>query len=78
VIMAEGTLIAPEDLELVTAKREVGENLDLKEAREKIEKEVLQKALSLHQGNLSRAAAELGVSRPTLYEKSARKRAFKL
>jgi two-component system NtrC family response regulator len=44
------------------------ENMGLKEARESLEKELLTKALSSNKGNLTRAAAELGISRPTLYD----------
>jgi two-component system NtrC family response regulator len=42
--------------------------MGLKEARESLEKELLTKALSSNKGNLTRAAAELGISRPTLYD----------
>ena len=44
------------------------ENMGLKEARESLEKELLAKALSGNKGNLTKAAAKLGVSRPTLYD----------
>jgi two-component system, NtrC family, response regulator len=40
----------------------------LKEAREAVEKEMVQNALKRHQGKITSAAAELGISRPTLYE----------
>jgi two-component system NtrC family response regulator len=40
----------------------------LKEAREALEKDLVQKALSRNKGNLTQAAADLGISRPTLYE----------
>ena len=42
--------------------------MGLKEARETLEKELLLKALSRNSGNLTKAALDLGVSRPTLYD----------
>jgi len=67
VIMAEGSQVTAEDLELggetgLTAIR------TLKDAREKLERELVQQALKRHGGKISPAAAELGISRPTLYE----------
>ena len=67
VIMAEGKKITPEDLEMGTTRvRYVG--MGLKEAREALEKELLVKALARNNGNLTKAAIELGISRPTLYD----------
>jgi DNA-binding NtrC family response regulator len=40
----------------------------LKEAREAVERRLVQKALQKHNGKIARAAVELGISRPTLYE----------
>jgi two-component system NtrC family response regulator len=42
--------------------------MSLKDARENLEKDMLLKALSRNTGNLTKAATELGVSRPTLYD----------
>jgi two-component system NtrC family response regulator len=67
VIMAENAKITPADLEM-EAPHPRSEGMGLKEARETLEKELLLKALSRHKGNLTKAAAELGVSRPTLYD----------
>jgi two-component system, NtrC family, response regulator len=67
VIMAEGTNITPVDLDL-EAPRSKYEAMGLKEAREALEKQLLLKALSRNGGNLTKAAMELGVSRPTLYD----------
>ena len=41
---------------------------NLKEARESLEREMVQGALRKHGGKVTSAALELGVSRPTLYE----------
>lgn len=67
VIMAEGQKITPEDLELTTATSKF-EGLSLRAAREVIEKEIIQKALTKNNGNVSQTASELGISRPTLHE----------
>jgi two-component system NtrC family response regulator len=67
VIMAEGGKITAEDLELVGPYTKY-EGHTLKEAREALERDLLTQALGLNKGNLSRAAAQLGISRPTLYE----------
>ena len=40
----------------------------LKEAREQLEREMVAMAIERHAGNVSAAAKELGISRPTLYE----------
>jgi two-component system NtrC family response regulator len=67
VIMAEGTKLTPPDLELASpyAKYEGG---GLREAREALERDLIERALAKHKGNVTKAAEELGISRPTLYE----------
>jgi len=67
VIMAEGIKITPTDLELTSqdAKYEGG---GLREAREALERELVQSAMARNKRNLSRTASELGISRPTLYD----------
>jgi two-component system NtrC family response regulator len=67
VIMAEGKNLTPEDLQM-DAPRIMYGGMGLKEAREALEKELLLKALARNRGNFSKAAMELGVSRPTLYD----------
>lgn len=67
VIMAEGVKITPRDLEL-DADFSAYSTIGLKEAREALEADLVQRALARHNGNVTQAAAELGVSRPTLYE----------
>jgi len=44
------------------------DDMDLKEARDTLEKELIKKALLRNQGNITKAAQELKVSRPTLYD----------
>jgi two-component system NtrC family response regulator len=67
VIMAEGKRLTVEDLELA-GETLVPKVTTLKEARESVEREMIQHALRKHAGKITPAAAELGVSRPTLYE----------
>ena len=67
VIMAESKRLTARDLELAAGPL-VPERTTLKEARETIERELIQSALARHSGKITAAAAELGVSRPTLYE----------
>ncbi|MBL7077194.1 MAG: PEP-CTERM-box response regulator transcription factor [Kiritimatiellae bacterium] len=67
VIMAEGSRVGVADLNLGTS--EVGyPGATLKEAREMLESDLITRALGRHKGNISRAASDLGVSRPTLYD----------
>jgi two-component system, NtrC family, response regulator len=67
VIMAEGRRIAAEDLELESPTA-APLSLNLKEARESAERDVIERALRKHSGKIAPAAAEIGISRPTLYE----------
>ncbi|MEE8586095.1 MAG: sigma 54-interacting transcriptional regulator, partial [Acidobacteriota bacterium] len=67
IIMAEGNQITPADLGF-SSGYEKYEGMTLREARKALEKELVQRALSRSQGNVSRAAASLAISRPTLYE----------
>jgi two-component system NtrC family response regulator len=67
VIMAEGTRVTPEDLELTSPYAKYATR-GLKEARESLERDLIRRALTRNKGNLTRTAAELSISRPTLYE----------
>jgi two-component system NtrC family response regulator len=67
VVMAEGSLIDAKDLDLPSDEAEDGELLDLREARNRAERRVVNQALAQAGGNLSKAAKLLGISRPTLY-----------
>jgi two-component system NtrC family response regulator len=67
VIMAEGQKVTQADLEF-QAPYEKYERKGLKEAREALEKDLIQRALSRHKGSVTHAASELGISRPTFYE----------
>jgi two-component system NtrC family response regulator len=67
VIMAEGSKITPQDLELIY-KPVRDESHKLKDALEGVEKDLVERAISKNKGNLTKAAEDLGVSRPKLYE----------
>ncbi len=66
VIMCEDQRVTPENLSLVTGSSEGA--LNLREARDQLERDMLNKALRKHRGKIAPAAAELGISRPTFYE----------
>lgn len=66
VLMAEGRAIDAVDLELAVQDA-ANDDLDLRAARLRAEREVLQKAMARCGGRLAQAAKLLGVSRPTLY-----------
>jgi len=67
VIMCDGKTISPEDMELSgSGGTVIGQTL--KEARENLERELVELALKKHRGSVTAAASELSVSRPTFYE----------
>jgi len=81
VIMADGKRISVDDLELGESadpdmgtpfaggtQVDVSKAAGLKEARETLERELVSQALERNNKNISAAAKELGVSRPTFYE----------
>jgi two-component system, NtrC family, response regulator len=65
VIMARGGLITAEDLDLQAAAQD--RTVSLREMRGEAEREALVETLARHAGNISRAARELQISRPTLH-----------
>jgi two-component system NtrC family response regulator len=67
VIMAEGKHITVEDLGLPTSGDDVTW-LNLREVRQRAERDAIRQALAVSGGNLSRTAELLGITRPTLYD----------
>jgi two-component system, NtrC family, response regulator len=69
VIMASGSRVTAKDLELNLGKDLASlRATTLKQAREQVERDTIQQALKRHAGRITAAAADLGISRPTLYE----------
>lgn len=66
VIMAQGKYVTEEDLELEAVQHPGA--MTLKQARELAEREIVLRVLKLNNFNLARSAADLGISRPNLYE----------
>jgi two-component system NtrC family response regulator len=72
-VLAEGPSISPEELELDSQNGNSAANSStLKEAKEALEREILANALRENNGNISKTAKSLGISRPTLYDLMAR------
>ena len=68
VIMGGEKRVSAQDLELTGAINPNRTGSILKDAREALERELLQQSLRKHGGKISAAATELGISRPTFYE----------
>jgi two-component system, NtrC family, response regulator len=73
VLIAESSIIEPHDLNF--AAKPAGqhaaldtENMTLREVKDKVEKNMIISAVEKHKGNVAKAANELGISRPTLYD----------
>ncbi len=65
-IMADGGRITPLDLGIADINEYEGQGLG--KARQAVERQMVEAALARNKGNLTRAAAELEISRPSLYE----------
>lgn len=74
IIMSDSAVIEPVDLGAVADVPVLSESgseqtvITLREARDKVERELITVAIDRHNGNIVKAAEELGVSRPTLYD----------
>jgi two-component system NtrC family response regulator len=69
VIMTSGLRVTARDLELAQDQDVASLSAPtLKQARENVEREMIQQALKKNAGRITSAAADLGISRPTLYE----------
>lgn len=65
VIMADGPLVTPQDLELASDAKP--RNLDLRDHVHQIERALLKEALAVSEGNVSKAAKLMGISRQQIY-----------
>ena len=69
VIMASGSRVSAKDLELDHDNGLAASSATtLRQARENVEREMVKEALKKNSGKITSAAADLGISRPTLYE----------
>jgi two-component system, NtrC family, response regulator len=67
VIMANGRRLTVRDLDLPAGLAK-NDSVSLKDARERLEREMIIAGLRKHGGKIAPTATELGVSRPTLYD----------
>ena len=69
VLLMQGSQVTPSDLGLdSTYSKYLAPGTGLREARKAFEKDLIQRALTQHGGNISRTASALRVSRPTLHD----------
>jgi two-component system NtrC family response regulator len=69
IVMARGRKIRPEDLGLGTPmEKNPYAGMTLKNAREKLEKDIILQTLLNNMNNITKTAEDLGMSRPTLYD----------
>ncbi|MES1925740.1 PEP-CTERM-box response regulator transcription factor [Salinisphaera sp. T31B1] len=69
VIMADDKVVTASDLGLAEPASDTGElKLNLREVRDNAERQAIEKSLSIAEGNVSKAARLLGISRPALYD----------
>ncbi len=66
VILAEGKRITAGDLGFTEQKEPL--SLNLREAREQVERQLIDRVLAIHDNNISHTAEALGISRPSLYK----------
>lgn len=67
-IMADGKKVTAADLDLISGGEDRADVINLKAAREIADQRVIRRAMERALGNVSNAARDLGISRPTLYE----------
>jgi len=66
VILADGKRITAGDLGFTEQQESL--SLDLRDARKQVERQLVDRALAIHDNNVSHAADALGISRPSLYK----------
>ena len=72
ILMSDASALEPSDLgckmNFPAVLKDIQTVISLREARDKVEREMLSAAIDRHNGNIVKAAEELGVTRPTLYD----------
>jgi two-component system NtrC family response regulator len=66
VVLAEGNRIMASDMGFTEDETNL-QSLNLRDAREQVERQVIQRALSIYNNNVTHAAEAMGISRPSLY-----------
>ena len=69
IIMSEGDSLSPEDFFFLSQKSDDVKNDSGTFNLEQVERNVIQKAIEKHNGNISKAAKELGLTRASLYRR---------
>jgi len=70
IIMSESDTLTPEDFFFLVQKQDSGTNVESDTYNlDDVEKNVIQKAVNKHNGNISKAAKELGLTRASLYRR---------
>jgi two-component system NtrC family response regulator len=70
-VLTDGPTIGPAELEIEASQVEAtaGAKSTLREVKEGLEREIIYRKLQENGGNIAKTARELGISRPTLYER---------
>ena len=72
VILSESAIIEPHDLGFSSKPPAPASLLpdtrSLRDARDRVEREMIMRAMDRHKGNIAQAAEDLGISRPTFYD----------
>ena len=66
--MAEGKQVNAADMGLSGIEEQESISLNLREVRQHAETKAIRAVLTKNYGNISRAAEQLGITRPTLYD----------
>ncbi len=66
VVLADGKQVTAADLGFSEQENHTT-SLDLRSAKEQVERQIIQRALSIYDNNVTHAAEALGISRPSLY-----------
>jgi two-component system NtrC family response regulator len=70
--MSDSAALEPSDLGCEMERQELADNIqpatNLREARDKVEREMIATVIDQQKGSIVKAAEMLGVSRPTLYD----------
>jgi DNA-binding NtrC family response regulator len=70
IIMSDTDILSPDDFFFLVQKPDIGQNIIPDDFNlDNVEKSVIEKAVNKHNGNISKAAKELGLTRASLYRR---------